>query len=381
MNYLMVDISGKVIAYDIELCEAIQRNLLAKDRLVFLASNINPKEIMCNSKKLVSLIPSCFKLSNNIFKRGIKALEGVVNYIYLILFLLVHKIDVLHMQWLPFLEICSVEKIFLCIIKTISPNTKIILTVHNLYPHDSDDVLKLTYRNRFCKVQKYIDKFVLHLEISRKEFCKDFLIESFRTVVIPHGILEPKGFSVFRRKSENKLNLIMYGNQSYYKGTDIFVDALNLLPRDCQEKVHATIVGNIASDYYRSLKKKTETLDVEWIPKFIPDDELYRKISDSDVIVIPYREISQSGVLLLALSFKRLIIASDLPSFKETLVGFRDDMFFENGNADSLAKVIKDCIRFGLEKENVYSILENLCETYSWEKIGKVYLNHVYSIG
>lgn len=377
----MVDISGKVLNYDVALCEALSRALPSNDHLKFFAADVEQKKVDCDCKRLISLIPKSLENSGNIVKRGFKALEGFMNYIYLTLYLFFHKVDILHLQWLPFLDFCSIEKFFLKTIRVVSPKTKIFLTVHNLYPHNFSENRKAIYRSRFSNIQRCIDKFILHLEVSRTEFCQDFCVEISRTVVIPHGIFEPKGYSVKQHVRGEKLNLIMYGNQSYYKGTDILVEALNLLPKECQKKVHTAIVGKISPDYYTSLKKQTEQLDVEWIPEFVSDNVLYEKIAESDAIVVPYREISQSGVLLLALAFKRIIIASDLPSFRETLDGFSDDMFFENGNAVSLAKSIEDCLRFSTQKENVYSIIENLCDNYSWEKIGKIYLNEVYSKG
>lgn len=377
MNYLMVDISGKVLNYDIALCEALSEVLPSKDHLVFFAANVNPAKVNCDCRKMISLIPKSIQNSENIVKRCFKALEGAINYFYLILYLLLHKVDILHFQWLPFLEICSIEKIFLHVIKIVSPKTKIILTIHNLYPHNSSDVQKNAYKQRFGKVQRYIDNFILHLEVSRKEFCEDFSIDDVRTSVIPHGIFVPKGITVKPHKRGEKLNLIMYGNQSYYKGTDILVDALNLLPKDCQDKVHTVVVGKIAPDYYEPLKKKTEHLDVEWIPNFVPDEVLYNKIAESDVIVIPYREISQSGVLLLALCFKRSIIASDLSSFKETLAGVGEDLFFENGKAESLAKRIKKVLidaNDGLSNLQNYDKLQN---NFSWNEIAHQYKRYL----
>ncbi len=378
MNYLMVDISGKVLNYDIALCEALSEVLPSKDHLVFFAANVNPAKVNCDCRKLISLVPKSLQNSENIVKRGFKALEGVINYLYLILYLLLHKVNVLHFQWLPFLEICSVEKSFLRIIKIVAPKTKIILTIHNLYPHNSSEAKKKAYKQRFGKIQRYIDNFILHLEISRKEFCKDFSIDDARTCVIPHGIFVPKGITIEPHKRGEKLNLIMYGNQSYYKGTDILVDALNLLPKDCQDKVHTVIVGKIAPDYYEPLKKKTECLDVEWIPEFVPDDVLYNKIAESDVIVIPYREISQSGVLLLALSFKRTIIASDLPSFKETLSELVDVMFFESKKPESLEKILEREICRDEYSVTQIELIDDVVQRYSWQKIASKY-KHVYN--
>ncbi len=381
LNYLMVDISGRVLNYDIALCEAIFKNLSKKDHLKLLAANIESSKIECPSKKMLSLIPKSLRYSENKIKRGIKALEGVVNYLYLVIYVLFHQVDVLHLQWLPFLEICSIERIFLKLIRVVSPKTKLILTVHNLYPHNFNNKQKESYRERFYKLKHLIDCFILHLECSKIKFCKQFNVNPQKVKVVHHGIFVPKNVEIVPHIRGEKLKLIMYGMQSYYKGTDIFIDALNLLPEESKQKVHAAIVGKIDNGFYQELKQKTTNLDVEWIPEFVPDEVLFKKIIESDIIVIPYREISQSGVLLLALPFKRMIIASDLPSFKETLAGFSDDMFFENGNAESLAGMIENCLNSSKKNDEYKMIIDKLCNLYSWNKIGKNYLHYVYLSG
>lgn len=370
----MVDISGKVLNYDIALCEALFKNLSKNDYLKLFAANIDSSKIECPSKKMLSLVPKSLQNSRNKIKRGVKILEGIVNYLYLIIYVLFRRVNVLHFQWLPFLEVCSIEKVFLKLIRLVSPKTQIVLTVHNLYPHNFSDKRKEGYRKRFDGVKNLIDTFVLHLECSKTEFCEKFDVNPNKVEVIHHGIFVPKNVDVVPHVRGEKLNLIMYGNQSYYKGTDIFVDALNLLSEKSKQKVHATIVGKIDNGFYQELKQKTDDLDVEWIPEFVPDDVLYKKIMESDAIVIPYREISQSGVLLLALSFKRMIIASDLLSFKETLAGFGDEMFFEKGNAKNLAKTIETFLNQSAKLENFVFSIENMLDRYSWENIAQKYL-------
>lgn len=372
MNYLIADISGKVLNYDIALCESISKKLPPCDHLKFLAANINTATIDCDCFKLISLIPKSLQNSECFIKRSFKALEGIVNYVYLILYLLLHKIDILHLQWLPFLEICSIEKLILNIIKVVSPKTKIVLTVHNLYPHNSSDIQKKNYRKRFNNIQKFIDKFILHLNVSRSVFCNDFSVDVARTRVIPHGIFEPKGVTIKPHKREKKLNLIMYGNQSYYKGTDILVDALAKLPQEYKGKVHTLIVGKISPIYLSTLKRKSKDLDILFIPEFVTDENLYRYINESDVIVLPYREISQSGVLLLALSFKRNLIVSDLPSFKETLNGLDEDIFFENGSASSLGEKLEKILMEKQEEKHMTEY-EKLEKKYSWSEIAIQY--------
>ena len=169
----------------------------------------------------------------------------------------------------------------------------------------------------------------------------------------------------------------MYGNQSTYKGTDVFVQALSLLPQEYKDKVHALVVGKTYSDYLNELKEKKQNANIEFIPEFVSDEDLYKYIADSDIIVLPYREISQSGVLLLALSTKRLIITSDIPSFKETLAGMGEDTFFENGNAENLSKLIVKYADGLVEEKKQLDFIESLEAKYSWENIAETYKSFI----
>lgn len=373
MNYLMVDISGRCPNYDIALCEAMHKEMQQNDYIKLLALNINPKEIACDSSKLISFIPKKFQKIRNKPMLAIKAFNTLVNYCFLIVWLFQNNVDICHLQWLPFLEKNSVEKFFLKFLHIISPKTRFFLTVHNIYPHDCSEKNKGAYKKRFTLVGSYFDKFIVHLNTSKLEFCSDFNIDEKRVEVIPHGVFVPKNLNVIPHKLGKKINLIMFGNQSYYKGTDVLVDSLAMLPKEYKSKVHTLVVGKTSPEYLAELREKKKDSDIEFIPVHVPDDALYKYIMDSDVIVVPYREISQSGVLLLALSFKRMIIASDLPSFKETLTGFSDDMFFENGNAKSLAQLMKKYVDGKLDCNLPLQAINTLIRKYSWENVANMY--------
>ena len=373
MTYLMVDISGRSPVYNIPLCDALHKVLSPEHHIKLLAPNINPKDVDFDCGRLFSIIPFRLQKSKRKVFRAIKALMIIVNYIGLILRVALRKPDILHLQWLPLVEICTIERYFLKTLRFIAPKTKFLLTIHNVYPHDCSEKFKLIYKDRFSRIESYFDKFIVHLETTKMEFCSSFGISTERVKVIHHGILAPKTQHPVYNQRGKVLRLIMYGNQSTYKGTDIFVNALTLLPQEYKNKVHALIVGKTYSDYLNKLKEQKENANIEFIPEYVSDEDLHKYIANSDIIVLPYREISQSGVLLLALSTKRLIITSDIPSFKETLVGMGEDTFFENGNAASLSRlIIKYAVGLVDEKKQL-NIIENLEAKYSWMNIAETY--------
>lgn len=380
MTYLMVDISGRSPVYDIPLCEALHKVLSPEYHLKLLAPNIDPKNVDFDCDKLLNILPLRLRKSKRKLFRAIKALMVVMNYIDLIVRVALRKPDILHFQWLPLVEVSTIERIFLKILRFLAPKTKFLLTIHNVYPHDSSEGYKQVYRERFSRVSPFSDKFIVHLETTKRDFCSAFGISTERVKVIHHGVLKPKGHDSVHRKRGNVLRLIMYGNQSTYKGTDVFVNAMTLLPQEYKDKVHALVVGKTYSNYLKELKEKKENANIEFIPEYVSDEDLYKYIADSDIIVLPYREISQSGVLLLALSTKQLIITSDIPSFKETLAGMSEDTFFESGNAASLSKLIVKYADGLVDEKKQLDTIERLEAKYSWINIAKMYKEFISEV-
>lgn len=135
--------------------------------------------------------------------------------------------------------------------------------------------------------------------------------------------------------------------------------------------VQATICGVISNEYLHELQSIKTDVKIDYIPGFIDDDTLYSLIDQSDIILLPYRAISQSGVLLLALYFRKMIISSDLPSFKETLEGFTDDMFAKAEDAQSLADLITRYLRGEVDIGKQLQIIDNLNHKYSWHEAAK----------
>ena len=367
MNVFVIDISGRVVNYDISLCEA-----LSKDKnvdLLFLCPLYDEKP-QCKTAKLANFIPKRYKAVESLWKRALKLCELIYNYLFVMLKVFRDNPDVIHFQWFPLLDALSTERYVVKLMQFCSPQTKMILTIHNVYPHDFSEDKKRSYASRFKKMSLLIDGFIVHTKKTKRDVVEEFGINEDSIYVVHHGIFEPKGYNVMCSKpTGSKLNLIMYGIMSQYKGVDLLVDAVSILPEEYKKRLEVVIAGSFTDkELYERLIKKGMNLPIKWYPYFLSDEELYKRIDDSDAIVIPYRQISQSGVLLLALYFNKYIITSDLPSFKETLAGFSDDMFFESGSYTSLADLIKKYIDKKVDTNNEKKVIEALNQQYSWGK-------------
>ena len=373
MKILVIDPSGKVPQYDNALC-----NALAKEADIEFASPYNHRREYNVNFKFIRMahIPDIWRSKS---LKIWKSIEVLVNYLYISFLLLFKHYDVVHLQWLPFLEYVGIEKYFLKLFHLFSPKTNFVLTQHNLYPHNSSNSKKEKYYNRMQEIKRYFSHFIVHTESSKDAFCKEYGIDNKKVSVVSHGLFEPQTMPN-RKTPSNPIRLLIFGNQTKYKGTDILIDAIALLPEDIRKKIHLTIAGQTDTELYAAKKVLAGHLGIEWIAHFLSNEELNQLIVDADILLLPYRAISQSGVLLLSLSFKKHLIVSDLPSFVETLEGYPDECFVKVGSADSLAKAITLYVDGKVDLEKERAVNQLLLEKYSWKRSAQKNIELYYSL-
>lgn len=361
-KYYIVDISGKIVFYDRSLFNAMQKRITDESLKLFFPGN-----------GLLSLIPRCFLNKGGIIKKFFKACEGLLNYIYICYMVTVAKPDIIHLQWLPFMDVIGWETWILKLIKKLSPKSNLVLTIHNVYPHNMNQDAKKAYNIRFRQVCSNFDAFIVHTLISKNEVIQEFALQNEKVYVCCHGVFEPQNVQIISEKrKKNKLHILQFGVQSYYKGTDILVEAICGLDDKRKSEIETHISGGIDHAFLKELKAKDKNSIIHWKSYILSDEELYQQINNSDIIVLPYRTISQSGVLLLSIYFEKLIICSDLPSFKETMHGEEGDnldtsIFFKSGDAISLRNLIIRYIDGKIDEDAIRKRIIHLKSLYSWE--------------
>lgn len=373
MKIFIVDISWKIPLYDIALADAIGKTDRQDNQVYVCVPKVSGKDRSFNVVKLLGNKEKSYSKwlrSLLLIKKTAKAL---LNYLVLGWHVRKKKPDILHIEWFPMLDYVGVEIKILRLLKRLDPSMKVVYTIHNVYPHDMNLAKKEAYRKRFLRISSLIDTFVVHTNSTKEDVVHQFNIPSENISVIPHGIFKMKKQEQHTRiVSDDKVCFIMYGNMTSYKGVDIMVEAMALLPEEYKKRIKVTIVGRIDESFYNKLKAVPTGVETKWMPYYVNDDTLCQEIVNADVIMVPYRAISQSGVLLLALSFGKVILTSDLPSFRETLEGYDDNMFFESGNANSLASLIVNYLDGKIDVDKAKNAIKQLNVKYSWDEVARL---------
>jgi glycosyltransferase involved in cell wall biosynthesis len=109
--------------------------------------------------------------------------------------------------------------------------------------------------------------------------------------------------------------------------------------------------------------------------RYIENEERELFFKACDCVVLPYRKIFQSGVLLMSMSYGRPVIVSDLEANQEIILHGKNGLLFRTGDAGSLADCMNQLIT---EKEPgvmIQSAIKTLKERFNWENSANVIAN------
>jgi D-inositol-3-phosphate glycosyltransferase len=232
---------------------------------------------------------------------------------------------------------------------------RIVLTVHNVNAGSRDS--KDTYLNRLTLRIQYrlADHVFVHTERGKLELSKEFGVRAARITVIPFGINNAvPNTSLSRNEAKQRLGIqadkkaiLFFGRIAPYKGLDYLIAAFQQVSTRHAD-YRLIIAGRPENDcrsYWRGIEERIqEDVRSERIllrAGHIPDEETELYFKAADVLVLPYRQIYQSGVLFLGYSFGLPILAADVGSLKDEIVEGESGFVFKSEDPDALAKTIE----------------------------------------
>jgi glycosyltransferase involved in cell wall biosynthesis len=172
----------------------------------------------------------------------------------------------------------------------------------------------------------------------------------------------------------SKRYLLFFGMLKRAKSLEVLLEALAKLPED----IHLIVAGRPRdmdySYYSRLILKLGISGRVHSIIRYVTNEERHFLFTIPEAVVLPYRRIYQSGVLLLAMSYGLPVIASDLPANRE-VINNRNGTLFITGDSSDLA----DKIHLLLEDEARMKSISDSARDYvlqyhNWERIGDQFM-------
>jgi len=191
-------------------------------------------------------------------------------------------------------------------IKAMFPGIPMVVTMHDLSKHPSWSEKSIKYKFQQWGLRMAIrlaDALIVHgewmLEYANTLCVSKGLKKSIRS--ISHGVITRYGTGVARVHLDSAGHVLFFGNMNKYKGIEYLIKAEPLI-RKKMPGVTIRIEGNAEqANYYRGLLPAESRIEMR--TERVDDKRVAELFQRADVIVLPYVEASQSGVLQLALAF------------------------------------------------------------------------------
>lgn len=211
--------------------------------------------------------------------------------------------DVVHFQWLtvPSLDVHMLPR-----------KRPVVLTAHDVLGRDPRPGQHAAQR----RLYQHVDAVVVHSRHGRDRLVEKLGVAPDAVRVIPHGCFDHLTRLPVERPLPLELQgvdrpvVLCFGLMKPYKGLDVLVESWRGI-----EDAELWIVG-LPKMEIAGLRAASPP-NVRWIPRFVEDAELPAFFRRADVVVLPYREIDQSGVLFTALAFKKPLLLTAVGGFPE----------------------------------------------------------------
>ena len=335
MRVLVVDQFGKTTGREtLALAELIKKNSDI-DMHVFLADTTEIPTDRIYSVKIVRGFHGAYV--GNAFNKVVnylKALRKLYQYIC------EHEIDLVHLQWfsLPWIEWWYVKKL--------SKKCKVVITVHDVIPFDNR-LFEMKFLN---KIYTQADQLLVHTQSSKDLFFHIYNAMTPISVITQGYCLKSDHVRLDREIAKEHFDIprdavvfLYYGTIRPSKGLDVLIRAIHLA-HDRNKRVYLLAAGafhKVNKDEMKALVKselKEEYSVVNF--GFVPQKEEQWYFSAADVLCLPYREITQSGVAQLGLMYELPIIATDVGEMNDVCRNGENGILVEMGSVEKLAKAI-----------------------------------------
>lgn len=255
---------------------------------------------------------------------------------------------------------------------------KIVLTVHDVSSLAGPASAK---RKATGWLYRRVDRVIVHNRISREEL-ESVGVPSAKISVIPHGhyldSMRPLPPVEDARRDlgiEPSAKVVLFfGQIKDVKGLDLLIESFPAVA-SAVPNVVLLIAGRPWKTDFSRYDALIDKLNLR--PQcrlhigFIPDDQVARYYAVADVVALPYRRIYQSGVLMMAMTYGRPVVVSDLPGMTEIVSDGVNGYVFRSESRDDLAAALIRALRNEAELRQIsIRALDYIRNQHDWIRIG-----------
>jgi glycosyltransferase involved in cell wall biosynthesis len=316
-------------------------------------------------------------IHSSLLRRLVKSCEYLVNLFVLGIRLTVSPPDILHVEYLPFLERkMPFELWFLQWMR--HRGIRVVYTVHNVTRQDAPNEGISLFRRAYHSA----DALICHSEEARRELIRRFSVAADNLWVIPHGPLFENVPQLSTFEARAKLGLPQEGSIvlcagviSEYKGVPFLLDGWKKL-KQAGTKGTLLIAGTGDQGTLSRIRNKVEAEGLSdsvllWL-RFIAVEQLPLVYQAADILVYPYKAGTTSGALLTGLNYGKAVVATTLPFFQAYLKDGKTALLVDYGSVGALASALQTFILQPDERARMADALSReASQATGWQEIAR----------
>ena len=255
-------------------------------------------------------------------------------------------------------------------------NIKVLAITDNVIPHEKrlGDKQLASYFIKGCDAFVTMSKAVMNdLEKFTNTSHKKYLL---------HPLYTAFGDKIPKQEARLKLNLkhddrviLFFGLIRKYKGLDLLIEAFSLLKANPHNKL--LIAGEFYEDkqpYFDLISKYKLEEQIILLNQFIPNDDVKYYFSAADIVALPYRSATQSGVTQVSFHFEVPTLVTNVGGLGE-IIPHNVAGYVVEPNPQAIASSLEDY--FENNKEQAFTEgMKQEKQKYEWS----IFVNEIISL-
>ncbi|HRJ05933.1 MAG TPA: glycosyltransferase family 4 protein [Candidatus Saccharibacteria bacterium] len=235
---------------------------------------------------------------------------------------------------------------------------KTVFICHNVFDHDGNGLKQAVGK----KLLSTADGYIVHSSTEKDTLKALYPSKPVLQRLLPIYSQFPPPSEALPRRAQ--LELIFFGFIRPYKGLDVLLDAMTLLPDSTN--VYLSVVGEYwgEAQELEDMVAQRKLDNVELVNRYVSMEEAANYFERADICVLPYISATGSAVLSLAYNFNVPVIASRAGGLKDAVTEGKTGWLVTPSDTKELARIIID--RIGLDKKTMQNDIETFCKNNDW---------------
>lgn len=270
--------------------------------------------------------------------------------------------------WHPYFSPCY------CGLTSLIKKYPVIFVCHNVFPHERFPLDRFLTKSVLKKGRAYITHSKSDTDdlktIVENPLCETTVLPTFNAFKI-RNIGKKEAREEINTPDDKKL-LLFFGFVREYKGLKHIIKAMpEIISADSNTEL--LVVGEFGSDkedYLNLIRECGVEAHVRIVDGYIPDKEIEKYFASADIVVLPYESATQSGIVQIAYSFEKPVIATRVGGLPDVVSDGKTGYITEPCNPSELAKAV---IRYFSEgkAEQFSENVRSEAYRYSWDRMNE----------